>query len=63
MAYASGCGMCAYGKGPSCQRELCATTFPKRRFLGKVAYVVHYGAVVPLTVGFGTIAAAHPIWH
>jgi hypothetical protein len=39
---------------------LCATTFPKRRFLGKVAYVVHYGAVVPLTVGFGTTAAANP---
>jgi hypothetical protein len=40
---------------------LCAITFPKRGFLGKVAYMVHSGAVVPLTVGFGTTAAANPI--
>ena len=36
-------------------------TFPKRHLLGKVAYVASYGAIIPLTVGFGTTAAANPV--
>ena len=40
--------------------DILSTSFPKRPLLGKVAYVVHSGAVVPLTVGFGTLAAANP---
>jgi hypothetical protein len=45
---------------PLKRRMLLSTSFPKRPILGKVAYVVHSGAVVPLTVGFDTLAAANP---
>jgi hypothetical protein len=43
------------------RRKRLSVSFPKKHLLGKVADVAHDGAIVPLTVGFGTVAAANPI--